>query len=76
MLNNWQKWKLIKYKVKEEDLKSIPMVYCVTTWEKGKKNPQILGFKHYTCNCWTLELLWFIDKFQNKCRDCAWFVKN
>jgi hypothetical protein len=72
MLNNWQKWKLNKFKLKESDIKEIKIAYAIISDGK-KKHQEFANFKHYTCECWQLELLWFIEKLWGKCRDCAWF---
>lgn len=74
-MNTWQLWKLNKFKLKEEDLKLIRINYLtIVDWKKTHK--EFAEFKHFMCKCWNYELLWFIDKFENKCRFCASFVNK
>jgi len=73
-MNTWQLWKLNKFKLKLEDIKIMSLSY-LTIVDGKKKHKEKADFKHYTCSCGVLELLWFIEKCNGKCRDCAWFNK-
>ena len=73
-MNTWQLWKLNKFKLKEKDITEIKLPYAVISdWKKTHK--EFTEFKHYVCECWNYELLWFIEKFSWKCKDCIWFNK-
>jgi len=73
-LNNWQKWKFYKFNLKESDISEVKMPY-ITIIDWKRKHQESSNFKHYTCKCGQLELLWFIEKLWGKCRDCTWFNK-
>ena len=72
-MNNWQKWKMKKFNLKESDITTVKMPYITIHWKPVHN--EVADFQHYTCTCWTLELLWFIEKFEWKCRYCAKFTK-
>ncbi len=69
MFNIWQKGKLKKYKIEEKDISLIDL-NLMKIHDGNKTHNEKYPFKHYTCECWWFELLWFIDKLWWKCRNC------
>ena len=73
-MNTWQLWKLNKFKLKLTDIVNVSLPFLkIVDWKKTHN--EVANFKHYTCSCGQVTLLWFIEKLGWKCKDCSWFNK-
>lgn len=63
-----------KYSVKPESIIKKP-TKIIDSWSWKNKTVLITDAYYYTCECWTIEVFWFIDKLEWKCKSCSWFQK-